>query len=94
MPSLEVDLGPSDLAGHKLSQEKCGLPETSGHTFGPGNNLEFFCRQGHTEVVYRVAFSSEEGTRVATASGDKTVRIWDVASGACTSTLEVMARER
>ncbi len=38
--------------------------------------------KGHTSRVYSVAFSSD-GQRLASASGDGTVRVWNVASGEC-----------
>ncbi|MFD8079282.1 NB-ARC domain-containing protein, partial [Streptomyces sp. NPDC059718] len=41
---------------------------------------------GHTSPVHSVAISPD-GTWLATASGDRAVRIWDRATGTCTSTL-------
>ncbi|OCH89543.1 WD40 repeat-like protein [Obba rivulosa] len=36
--------------------------------------------QGHTHTVWSLAFSPGEGTQLASASADRTVRIWDVQS--------------
>src|SRR5262249_41059051 len=45
-----------------------------------------FTLSGHTDPVSGVAFSPD-GTRLATASGDKTAKVWDVASGQAVLTL-------
>ena len=42
---------------------------------------------GHAGAVKSVAFSSD-GTRAVSGSYDKTVRMWDVASGTCTAVLK------
>ncbi len=38
--------------------------------------------EGHRSSVWSVAWSPD-GTRVATASSDKTIKIWDLATGQC-----------
>jgi WD40 repeat protein len=43
--------------------------------------------EGHSSHVSSVAFS-HDSTRLASASGDRTVKIWDASSGACLQTLE------
>jgi WD40 repeat protein len=43
--------------------------------------------EGHSSRVKSVAFS-HDWTRLASASDDGTVKIWDASSGACLQTLE------
>jgi len=43
--------------------------------------------EGHSSAVLSVAFS-HDSTRLASASDDSTVKIWDASSGACLQTLE------
>jgi WD40 repeat protein len=43
--------------------------------------------EGHSGVVYLVAFS-HDSTRLALASDNRTVKIWEAGSGACLQMLE------
>ena len=43
--------------------------------------------QGHSSSVCSMSFSPD-GTKVASGSSDKTVKLWDVTSGECLQTLE------
>jgi WD40 repeat protein len=48
--------------------------------------------QGHTDWVRGVCFSPD-GSRLASCSDDRTVRIWSTQSNECEATLEVRGRE-
>ena len=65
--------------------------EPKGLALKPGMSDEWSgCLQtleGHGSVVWSVAFS-HDSTWLASASRDKTVKIWDASSGACLQTLE------
>jgi WD40 repeat protein len=43
--------------------------------------------EGHSDGVWSVAFSPDS-TRLASGSGDRTVKVWDASSGQCVQTLE------
>jgi WD40 repeat protein len=47
--------------------------------------------EGHTAAVRACAFS-HDGSRLATASQDKTVRVWDVETGKCLFVFEHIGR--
>ncbi|KAH6883577.1 hypothetical protein B0T10DRAFT_518676 [Thelonectria olida] len=44
--------------------------------------------EGHSDTVSSVAFLAD-GQRLASGSYDKTVKVWDAATGACMQTLEI-----
>ena len=44
--------------------------------------------EGHSDGVWSVALS-HDSARLASASGDRTVKIWDASSGDCLQTLEI-----
>ena len=65
--------------------------ETEGVTVRPATSADWSaCLQtleGHSSAVISVAFS-HDSSKLASASYDKTVKVWDVSSGTCVQTLE------
>ena len=82
-------------SAHPVRPHRCGLwrglqprwdapghsqRRSDGQGVGRRSGRELLTLSGHTDAVNGVAFSPD-GTRLATASGDQTAKVWDVASG-------------
>lgn len=52
-----------------------------------GENKDVVSLEGHTNVVYCLAFNNPFGDKVATGSFDKTAKIWKTNNGQCLQTL-------
>ena len=77
---------PPDIRPERLAPllSRPYLAVRSGLDAAPSKPLRIF--KGHTDAVFEAAFSPD-ATRLATASADNTVRLWDPATGQTTATL-------
>ncbi|KAG2339592.1 hypothetical protein BDR05DRAFT_938889 [Suillus weaverae] len=75
-PHLYVSALPFLPANSPLARQfSARFPNTLRVAFGLGEPL-----RGHTDAVWSVSFSPD-GTRIVSGSGDKSVRLWDAATG-------------
>lgn len=70
--------------------EKTGYDESAKnliHIWDVGTKTEVWTLEGHTDYIQSLVWNSD-GTLLASASEDQTVRVWDVASGQSIATFE------
>jgi small GTP-binding protein len=78
-----ISITPSSVNGGELNEPEEFL-EIGGSPM-PGVTLRHLLR-GHMDWIGRIAWSPD-GRRLSSPSSDKTIRIWDLASGTCSATL-------
>jgi WD40 repeat protein len=98
LTALRHDPGPADRPGRTVSAPVAAPPPDTVGLARPGTPLRSVVLDGHSGRVHSVAFSPD-GTTLATGcdqgtgpdgspvSGGRRVRLWNVASRACTATL-------
>jgi dynein assembly factor with WDR repeat domains 1 len=79
--------------GLHLTRRFCCMPTCvlllcSAKIWNTENGKEMHMLEGHTNVVYAVAFNNPYGDKIATGSFDKTCKLWDVESGKCFHTFK------
>jgi WD40 repeat protein len=85
---------PVDSPVSRAARERVGTAEEPGSWLGWENRPRewvppacLMVLRGHPDEVFSVAVASD-GRRAVSGSADRTVRVWDLASGRCTAALE------
>ena len=81
------DFSRLDLTLIRLNRHRPGMRGCAANFAGAKLQRELFMPSGHTDVVNAVAFSPD-GTKIVTASWDRTAKVWDAATLLELGTLE------